>query len=88
VLGGKARGGTLRGGHISHTAQLFFAESANSSVYAYSSDTATRTLNSADSIYSQAGGSSAEVALKGSAVSGFVGRIVLGVKPKSTPATV
>jgi protocatechuate 3,4-dioxygenase beta subunit len=90
-IGGKARGGTLRGGHISHTGQLFFAESANSSVYAlspYSSDTATRTLNSADSIYSQAGGSSAEVALKGSAVSGFVGRIVLGVKPKSTPATV
>jgi protocatechuate 3,4-dioxygenase beta subunit len=90
-IGGKARGGTLRGGHVSHTGQLFFAESANSSVYAlapYSSDTAPRTLNSADSIYSQAGGSRAEVNLKGSAGSGFVGTIVVGVRPKATPAAV
>jgi protocatechuate 3,4-dioxygenase beta subunit len=88
-IGGKARGGTLRGGHVSHTGQLFFDESANSSVYSlapYSADTAQRTPNSSDSIYSQAGGTRAEVALKGSASSGFVGRIVLGVKPKSTPA--
>jgi protocatechuate 3,4-dioxygenase beta subunit len=90
-IGGKARGGTLRGGHVSHTGQLFFAESANSSVYAlspYSSDTAPRTLNSSDSIYAQAGGTRAEVALKGSAGSGFVGMIVLGVNSKATPAAV
>jgi protocatechuate 3,4-dioxygenase beta subunit len=90
-IGGKARGGTLRGGHVSHTGQLFFAESANSSVYAlspYSSDTVQRTLNSSDSIYSQAGGTRAEVSLKGSASSGFVGRIVLGVNPKATPGAV
>src|SRR5882757_3145889 len=90
-IGGRARGGTLRGGHVSHTGQLFFAESANSSVYAlspYSSDTAQRTLNSSDSIYSQAGGTTAEVSLKGSASSGFVGKIVLGVNPKATPAAV
>ena len=90
-IGGKARGGTLRGGHVSHTGQLFFSESANSSVYAlspYSSDNAPRTLNSSDSIYSQAGGTSAEVALKGSASSGFVGSIVLGVNPKATPRSV
>src|SRR6266480_3370770 len=90
-IGGKARGGTLRGGHVSHTGQLFFAESANSSVYAlapYSSDTAPRTLNSVDSIYSQAGASRAEVNLKGSAGSGFVGTIVLGVRPKATAAAV
>jgi protocatechuate 3,4-dioxygenase beta subunit len=42
-IGGKARGGTLRGGHVSH---------------------------------------------KGSASSGFVGTIVLGVNPKATPAAV
>ena len=87
-IGGRVRSGTLRGGRISHTGQLFFAESANSSVYAlspYSSDTAQRTLNSSDSIYSQAGGSSAEASLKGSASSGFVGSIVLGVNPKATP---
>jgi protocatechuate 3,4-dioxygenase beta subunit len=90
-IGGKARSGTLRGGHVSHTGQLFFAESANSSVYAlspYSSDTAQRTLNSSDSIYSQAGGTSAEVSLGGSASSGYAGRITLGVNPKATPAAV
>lgn len=88
---GKARGGTLRGGLVSHTGQLFFAESANSSVYAlapYSSDTSPRTLNSSDNIYSQAGGSRAEVSLSGSAPSGFVGRIVVGVNPKRTPARI
>jgi protocatechuate 3,4-dioxygenase beta subunit len=88
-IGGRARGGTLRGGHVSHTGQLFFAESANSSVYAlspYSSDTVQRTLNSSDSIYSQAGGAGAEVHLEGSASSGFVGTLVLGVNPKATPA--
>jgi hypothetical protein len=72
-------------------ASSFFAESTNSSVYAlapYSSDTAQRTLNSSDSIYSQAGGSRAEVSLKGSATAGFVGTIVLGVNPKATPAAV
>jgi protocatechuate 3,4-dioxygenase beta subunit len=90
-IGGKARGGTLRGGHVSHTGQLFFAESANSSVYAlapYSSDTAQRTLNSSDSIYGQAGGSRAEVTLAGSASGGYVGKIVVGVNPKATPAAV
>ena len=90
-IGGRARGGTLRGGHVSHTGQLFFAESANASVYSlapYSSDTDPRTLNSSDSIYSQAGGSRAEVVLSGSAASGLVGRIVVGVRPKRTPAAV
>jgi protocatechuate 3,4-dioxygenase beta subunit len=88
-IGGKARGGTLRGGHVSHTGQLFFGEGANSSVYSlapYSSDMAPRTLNASDGIYSQAGGSRAEVGLVGSASSGFVGRIVVGVNPKRTPA--
>ena len=92
-IGGKAKEGTLRGGHVSHTGQLFFAESANSSVYAlapYSSDTAARTLNASDSIYSQAGGTRAEVALSGSASSGLVGKITLGVRPsaQATPAAV
>src|SRR5262245_52664626 len=88
-IGGKARGGTLRGGHVSHTGQLFFAESANASVYSmapYSSDTAPRTLNSSDGIYSQAGGTRSEMSLSGSASSGFVGRIAVGVNPKRTPA--
>ena len=54
----------------------------------YSSDTAERTLNSSDSIYSQAGGTRAQVSLKGSGASGLVGRIVVGVNPKATPAAV
>ena len=68
-----------------------FAESANSSVYSlspYSSDTARRTLNASDSIYSEAGGRRAEVGLKGTAGSGFDGKIVLGVDPKASPAEV
>jgi hypothetical protein len=90
-IGGKARGGTLRGGHVSHTGQLFFTESANSSVYGlapYSSDTAPRTLNSSDGIYAQARGTRAEVSLRGSAASGLVGTIVVGVNPRATPGTV
>ena len=90
-IGGKARGGTLRGGRVSHTGQLFFAESSNSSVYSvapYSSDTDSRTLNSSDGIYTQAGGSRAEVRLTGSLSAGYVGRIVVGVNPKRTPVAV
>ena len=87
-IGGKARGGVLRGDLVSHTGQLFFAESANSSVYSlapYSADADPRTLNPSDSIYSQAGGSRAEVSLTGSAASGLAGRIVVGINPKRTP---
>jgi hypothetical protein len=90
-IGGKARGGTLRGGRVSHTGQLFFAESSNSSVYSvapYSSDTDSRTLNSSDGIYTQAGGSRAEVRLTGSPSTGYVGRIVVGVNPKRTRVAV
>jgi protocatechuate 3,4-dioxygenase beta subunit len=88
-IGSKAKGGNLTGGHVCHTGQLFFAESANSSVYAlapYSSDTAPRTLNSSDGIYGQAGGTRAEVALRGSPQSGLTGSILLGVRPKATPS--
>jgi protocatechuate 3,4-dioxygenase beta subunit len=89
-IGSRARGGTLRGGHVCHTGQLFFDESANNSVYAlapYSQGAASRTLNSADSIYAQAGGTNAQVNLSGSPQAGFVGSIVVGVKPNATPAT-
>src|SRR5262245_332691 len=49
-IGSKARGGTLRGGHVCHTGQLFFDESANNGVYAlspYNVGAAQRTLNAA-----------------------------------------
>jgi protocatechuate 3,4-dioxygenase beta subunit len=90
-IGSRARGGTLRGGHVAHTGQLFFSDSVSDGVYAlspYNSDTATRVANSSDSIYSQAGGSRALVSLKGSAQSGFVGTIVVGVSPNARPKTV
>src|SRR5262245_34862981 len=89
--GSRAKAGTLTGGHACHTGQRFLAESANSSVYAvapYSSDTDPRTVNATDSIYAQAGGTTAEVALRGSPQAGFTGTIVLGVRPKSTPASI
>ncbi len=90
-IGGKARGGTLRGGRVSHTGQLFFAESSNSSVYSVAPTAPTRipapsTRRTAST--SQAGGSRAEVRLTGSPSAGYVGRIVVGVNPKRTPAAV
>src|SRR5262245_45579915 len=86
-IGSRAAGGTLRGGHVCHTGQLFFDENANNNVYALSSygSAAGRTLNSQDGIYAQAGGSSAIVRLSGSPQAGFVGTIVVGVKPGATP---
>jgi protocatechuate 3,4-dioxygenase beta subunit len=88
-IGSKAKGGTLRGGHVCHTGQLFFDESANNSVYAlspYDVGAAQRTLNSADAIYAQAGGANAQVSLSGSPQAGFAGTIVVGVRPSTTPA--
>jgi protocatechuate 3,4-dioxygenase beta subunit len=90
-IGTKARAGVLRGGHVAHTGQLFFDESVNNAVYAlapYSTGAAQRTLNSTDGIYTQAGGTLAQVAVSGSAQAGYIGRIVVGVRPNATPAVV
>ena len=71
------------GGADVHTGQLFFDPALNSTVYqaaAYSAKGATPdTTNSADSIYQQAGATSAVLNLTPSN-SGYAGAIVVGVK--------
>jgi protocatechuate 3,4-dioxygenase beta subunit len=93
-IGGKTTGATYSGGHVSHTGQLVFDDAISSQVYKlapYTSDTAARVLNSADSIYTRQGGSRVLLELHklGAAVSqGYVGAITLVVDPASTPAGV
>jgi protocatechuate 3,4-dioxygenase beta subunit len=93
-LGGRVSSSTYRGGHVAHTGQLFFRDTTTDRVARlspYSSRTITRTRNSADSIYRQAGGSGAILALtrRGSSIrSGFTGRITVGIDPDATPSAV
>ncbi|WP_406334555.1 intradiol ring-cleavage dioxygenase [Streptomyces sp. NBC_00203] len=88
--GGTVSGGVYRGGHVSHTGQLYFPETYNSRVAAlapYRSNTATRTLNARDGIYRN-GGSSTLLTITpvGSDLSkGVTGTVVLGINPAATP---
>jgi protocatechuate 3,4-dioxygenase beta subunit len=93
-VGGGVSGSTYSGGHVSHTGQLFFPETMNDQIYRlspYRRHSGTRTRNSQDSIYAQAGGSSAIVKLtrtsKASLAKGLVGAITMGVDPDATPAS-
>lgn len=67
-----------------HTGQLFFADPTSDTVYRtshYKSHGQPDTTDARDSIYKQAGGSSALVKLtKQTGSNGFVGSITLGVK--------
>ena len=54
-----AAGGAYSGGHVSHTGQLLFDDAITTRVYKlapYSSNTAARTLNTADRFYTEQGG--------------------------------
>ncbi|HEY6730629.1 MAG TPA: intradiol ring-cleavage dioxygenase [Solirubrobacterales bacterium] len=90
-LGGQRRGGAYSGGHVSHTGQLFTADSDDAEVFGlapYSSNTAEITPRSADLIFRDQGGSSSELALTRVGTNlgrdGFTARAVLGVDPKAT----
>jgi protocatechuate 3,4-dioxygenase beta subunit len=94
-VGGGVSARTYSGGHVAHTGQLFFPETLNDSVYhlsPYKRHSGARTRNASDSIYRQAGGSSAVVKTArvraGSLANGLVGAITLGVDPDATPAAV
>jgi len=93
-IGGSAAGTTYGGGHVSHTGQLLFDDAISTRVYRlapYTSDTATRVLNSADHVYTEQGGSKSKLTLSklGASVSdGFLATITLVVNPVSTPAAV
>ena len=72
------------GGKVVHTGQVFFNERITAAVYktaAYSSHGQAETPHASDSIYAQAGGSSAVLKLSSRAkgLKGYVGRIVVGV---------
>jgi hypothetical protein len=74
------------GGDEVHTGQLFFRDSLSDTVYEttrYRSHGQLDTTNSEDSIYREAGGSAALVAIKrrGSSLrQGFIGRSTLAVR--------
>ncbi|MGW3123693.1 intradiol ring-cleavage dioxygenase [Streptomyces sp. NPDC001107] len=89
-VGGTVANGKYRGGHVSHTGQLYFPETYNSRVAAlapYRNNTATRTLNARDGIYRN-GGSSTLLTLTqvGSDLGkGVTGTVVLGIDPDAVP---
>ena len=93
-IGGKTAGGAYSGGHVSHTGQLLFDDAITTQVYKlapYSSNTAARTLNTADRVYTEQGGAKSLLELKklGSSVSeGYLGTITLVVDPAATPSPV
>jgi protocatechuate 3,4-dioxygenase beta subunit len=71
------------GGNVVHTGQVFFRDTISDAVYRtsnYSAHGQPDTTNAADSIYAQAGGSRALVALtRRSGAKGYRGAITLGV---------
>lgn len=93
-VGGKASGGSYKGGHVSHTGQLLFEDSITSQVYRlapYTSDAAARVVNTSDRIYTEQGGARSTLTLArlGSSVGdGFLGTVRLVVDPSSTPAAI
>jgi protocatechuate 3,4-dioxygenase beta subunit len=89
-VGGTANG-TYQGGHIAHTGQLFFDDALTDRVVAldpYAAHSGTRTLNSEDSIYADAG--TAAVAslrprVRGDVTRGYVGELACVVDPAASP---
>ncbi|WP_078894701.1 intradiol ring-cleavage dioxygenase [Streptomyces sp. NRRL S-1022] len=88
--GGTVADGRYRGGHVSHTGQLYFPETYNSRIATlapYRRNTATRTLNARDGIYRN-GGSATLLTLtqNGSDLgTGVTGTVVLGIDPDAVP---
>jgi len=93
-VGGKVSRTAYSGGHVSHTGQLLFDDALTTQVYKlapYTSDTATRVLNTQDRVYSEQGGGKALLKLTrlGSSVGdGLLGTMTLVVDPSATPALI
>ncbi|MEU1409190.1 intradiol ring-cleavage dioxygenase [Streptomyces sp. NPDC005728] len=88
--GGTVSNGKYRGGHVSHTGQLYFPETYNTRVAAltpYRNNTATRTLNARDGIYRNGGSSTLlSITQAGSDLGkGVTGTVVLGIDPTAVP---
>jgi protocatechuate 3,4-dioxygenase beta subunit len=85
-IGGSASGSKYSGGRVSHTGQLYFAESVSDQVYRlapYTQDPNRLTRHSADRIYTGQGGSKSTIKLsrRGSSLraQGLLGTITLAV---------
>jgi protocatechuate 3,4-dioxygenase beta subunit len=93
-VGGKARGATYTGGHVSHTGQLLFDDTISTQVYrqsAYAADTAARVPNGQDHVYTEQGGAVMKLRLGklGATVAqGYLATMTLIVDPSATPAGV
>lgn len=90
-LGGQRSNGTYSGGHVSHTGQLFTADSDDTEVFAlapYDRNTAEITPRDADFIFREQGGSSSVLTLSRAgtdlARDGFTAKATLGVDPGAT----
>ncbi len=91
-IGGRQRGGTYSGGHVSHTGQLFTSDRRDAEVFAlapYDRNTAEITPRNRDLIFRDQGGSNSVLALARAGNSltrdGFAARVTLGVDPGATP---
>ena len=81
-----------RGGHVSHTGQLFFDDTLTDTVAKvapYSTGVSRRVRNTDDGIYRGANGGTMTIAVKslGSDIKqGMTGEITVGVDPTATPS--
>jgi hypothetical protein len=82
-----------KGGHVSHTGQLFFNDELNDMVAAispYSTHTIRRVRNNEDGIYNDSDGATMIVPIKfleNDFTKGMTGEIAVGVDPTATPAS-
>jgi protocatechuate 3,4-dioxygenase beta subunit len=95
-LGGDHRADTYRGGHVSHTGQLFFPEDVTTQVaklepYVKRAQV-RRTTQDEDHIFQSQHGSSSMLRLErirpGSDGAGFVATVMLAIDPDATPPPV
>jgi len=83
-----------KGGHVSHTGQLYFDDSLTDAVariFPYSTNTVKRTLNEEDFIYKESNGATMIIPIRlltDEFTGGMAGEITVGVDPSATPAAV
>lgn len=93
-VGSHASSGTLHGGHIAHTGQMFPPDAVNQEVYKlapYDAETAAIVTHARDAVWTGQHGNESKLDLKlaGSRLKkGLIASIVLGVNPNATPALI
>lgn len=93
-IGSHQSSGTIFGGHIAHTGQMFPPDNVNSEVYKlspYATETAAIVAHAQDDVYSGQHGYESKLKVRmagGRLKKGLIASIVLGVNPKATPALI